>query len=566
MSDRLSRIEERLRHVDEAIACLSQRLERLEHGSDLAANLAVAAARSADVPPATRSDAVLLLSLAGRTCLVFGGAYLLRALTEAGHIPATIGVVLGLAYAVVWLAAADRAQTPSALFHGAATVLIGLPIVWEAAGRFRFLSPAQGAMALGAIVGLALIVAWHRRLPGLAGTIVVGAIATSAALAATTGRGVPFASLLVVTAGAALWVAYDRGWTWLAVASGLAANLAVVAVFARAIATPPREPDGVVLSLQIALLAVYFGSFALRALGRSPIGIFEYLQGTLVLVIGLGGAIVLVGGNQTARTFIGGATLAPASLAYWIAFGRLRRNYASDATRHFFMSLGLVLALVGLRLLLGNAPFAFTLSVAAVAAIGAGRRARSSALMMHGAVALAVAAAYSGVPALIGRVWLTQTMDWPHVTVEVWGVIAAALVGFTLSSARDEQRSSVLIPGIRTALGALTVAGLGTFAAISIGTIVGDLSSPPGMAAMTKSFVLAVSTVFLAWTRTVPGLSELSRLTYPLLAAGGLKILLEDLPSAGPAVLFVVLALYGASLILTTTVLRGGRRARPVSS
>jgi hypothetical protein len=86
------------------------------------------------------------------------------------------------------------------------------------------------------------------------------------------------------------------------------------------------------------------------------------------------------------------------------------------------------------------------------------------------------------------------------------------------------------------------------------------------MAAMTKSFVLAVSTVFLAWTRTVPGLSELSRLTYPLLAAGGLKILLEDLPSAGPAVLFVVRALYGASLILTTTVLRGGRRARPVSS
>jgi hypothetical protein len=344
MSDRLSRIEERLRQVDDAIACLSQRLERLEHGSDLAANLAVAAQGSADVTQAARSDAVLFLSLAGRTCLVFGGAYLLRALTEAGHIPATIGVVLGLAYAIVWLAAADRAQTPSALFHGTATVLIGLPIVWEAAGRFRFLSPAQGAVALGAIVGLALIVAWHRRLPGLAGTIVVGAIATAFALAATTGRGVPFVVLLVATAGAALWIAYDRGWTWLAVVSGLAANLAVLAVFARAIATPPREPTGVVFALQLALLAVCFGSFTVRALVRS-LGIFEYVQGALVLVIGLGGAIALMRGNESAITSIGVAALAWASVAYWIAFGPMRRRGSSGATHHFFASLGLVLRL-----------------------------------------------------------------------------------------------------------------------------------------------------------------------------------------------------------------------------
>jgi hypothetical protein len=564
MSDRLSRIEERLRQVDDAIACLSQRLERLEQGSDLAANLAVAAQGSADVTQAARSDAVLFLSLAGRTCLVFGGAYLLRALTEAGHIPATIGVVLGLAYAIVWLAAADRAQTPSALFHGNATVLIGLPIVWEAAGRFRFLSPTQGAVALGAIVGLALIVAWHRRLPGLAGTIVVGAIATSIAVAATTGRGVPFVALLVATAGAALWIAYDRGWTWLAVVSGLAANLAVLAVFARAFATPPREPTGVVFALQLALLAVYFGSFTVRALVRS-LGVFEYVQGALVLVIGLGGAIALMRGNENAITSIGVAALACASVAYWIAFGPMRRHGSSGATHHFFASLGLVLALAGLRLQLPNAPFVFALSVAAVAAIGAGRWARSSALMMHGAIAVAIAAAYSGALALIGRVWLTQTLDWPNVTVEVWGVIAAALVGFTLSFTRNEERSRVLISGIRTALGALTVAGLGTCAAISIGTMVSDLAPAAGIPAMAKSFVLAVSTVFLAWTRSLPGLAELSRLTYPLLVAVGLKILVEDLPSGRPAVLFVVLALYGASLILTTTVLRGGRRARPLS-
>src|SRR5512145_1420828 len=99
MSDRLSRVEERLRQIDDAVACLSRRLDRLEHGlgadDALGPGVRLADGGSVRLQGASRSDGVMLLSLAGRTCLVFGGAYLLRALTESGRLPATTGVLLG---------------------------------------------------------------------------------------------------------------------------------------------------------------------------------------------------------------------------------------------------------------------------------------------------------------------------------------------------------------------------------------------------------------------------------------------------------------------------------------
>jgi hypothetical protein len=569
MSDRLSGVEERLRQLDEAVTCLSRRLERLEHGdhfaSDLAAPARTAAGGSVQIPRAPRSDAIVLVSLAGRTCLVFGGAYLLRALTESGNIPAMAGVLLGLAYAVAWLGAAERAKPPSALFHGIATVFIGLPIVWEAAGRFGFLTPTQGAMALAVVVGLALIVAWHRRLPLLASTIVLGALATSVALAATLARVVPFAALLLGCAGAGLWIAYHRGWTWLAVLTGLAADLAVLAVLWRAVAIPPRDPGGFALALQIVLLAIYLGSFIVRALMRSPLGIFEYVQGSLVLAIGLGGTIALSRGDAAIAS-VGTVTAACAGAAYWIGFGPLRRRRASGATLHFFTSLALVLTLVAGRLLLADASYALALSGAAIAATGIGRLLPSSALRLHAAIALAVAAIPSGVLTLIGRVWLLPVAEWPAVTPAAWGVIAATLVLFTFWWSRADEVTAAVVVGARTAIGALMVAGLGTFVVVSIGRILEEALPAAGTSTIVKSVVLAGSTVFLAWTRNVPEVADLSRLTYPLLVAAGLKILLQDLPSARPAVLFVVLGLYGASLIMTPTVLRGQRRDAPQSS
>ena len=39
----------------------------------------------------------------------------------------------------------------SAQFHGVTAMLVGLPIVWEATSQFHLLSPASGALFLGAV-------------------------------------------------------------------------------------------------------------------------------------------------------------------------------------------------------------------------------------------------------------------------------------------------------------------------------------------------------------------------------------------------------------------------------
>jgi hypothetical protein len=68
----------------------------------------------------------------GRTLVVFGGAFLLRAITEAGFVPQTSGTALGLLYAMIWVIPADRdagrGRLRSATMHGLAAIgIAGLP-------------------------------------------------------------------------------------------------------------------------------------------------------------------------------------------------------------------------------------------------------------------------------------------------------------------------------------------------------------------------------------------------------------------------------------------------------
>ena len=81
-------------------------------------------------------------------------------------------------------------------------------------------------------------------------------------------------------------------------------------------------------------------------------------------------------------------------------------------------------------------------------------------------------------------------------------------------------------------------------------------SSPPfGPAA------LAAAALALAWAGRSERFRESAWLVYPVLAAGGLKLLAEDLPRSRPATLFIALALYGGALIIAPRLLRTGTSA-----
>ena len=80
-----------------------------------------------------------------------------------------------------------------------------------------------------------------------------------------------------------------------------------------------------------------------------------------------------------------------------------------------------------------------------------------------------------------------------------------------------------------------------------------------GRVAAARGAVLAAAAVLLASFRRLPTLAPLARLTYPVLAAAGLKLLIDDLPHGRPSTLVVTFVLYGAALIAVPRILRAAR-------
>jgi hypothetical protein len=78
-----------------------------------------------------------------------------------------------------------------------------------------------------------------------------------------------------------------------------------------------------------------------------------------------------------------------------------------------------------------------------------------------------------------------------------------------------------------------------------------------GTAATVRTVALAVIALMLAGVGRVPRLREAAWLVYPMLAVGGVKLLVEDVPTSSAATLFVALAVYGGALIAAPRLIRG---------
>ena len=119
--------------------------------------------------------------------LIFGGAYLLRAITDFQFVPTGIGIAMGATYAVYWLFMAWRkglvdSERAGAAFFGGTSVLLALPLLVEAVTKFELLSGQQGLVALTVYFSLALWVAVLRQLRSLAWLVTIGGIGTAFAI------------------------------------------------------------------------------------------------------------------------------------------------------------------------------------------------------------------------------------------------------------------------------------------------------------------------------------------------------------------------------------------------
>jgi hypothetical protein len=577
MADRLSQVHAELDAIRSAIAALERRLAALEHpgGAHTGDPKRDRDSRSTVPYPETAAETEsrprfegigTAFALAGRAFLAFGGAFVLRALTESQTVEPATGVWLGIAYALAWVAAAAWTTGASRLENGWLTLAIGLPLVLEAAGRMTLLSSAGGQAALTLVAGVPLLFAWRWRLPSLAVGSAIGGALVGVGLGLSAGRLLPFAVLTVGLGVGALWASWHREWRSLAWLSAGATNLTVLIVAARACVRPPSESPLGAEALLAGFGVVYIGSVVLRTLlHERSVRAFEVAQTVAVLLIGFGGAIVIARVNGLSALAIAlPAAIAGAGL-YVQSFMRVaaRRGYGGDFQYYAFLAFGLLLG--GATVLLPGVLLPAVTAAGALILAALAVHLRQTPFLLQAAIALTVAAVESGLLRLVVSGWTARLDTWPVFNGAAVGVLVAAAVCYAAPPAGRLQRDAFSVTA-RVILGGMVAGGLANVLLLVAGPLVAGRPPADGAVATVRTVILTTSAVLLARLGRAAAWRELAWIAYAALAFGGLKILIEDVPRSQAATLFIALAAYGAALIATPRMMRSPEPAPGASS
>jgi len=506
-------------------------------------------------------------ALVGRSLLILAGAFLLRALTEAGTLANGTGVVLGLAYAVSWIVAAaiagGRGARASAGFFAVCAALIADPLIFEASTEFGVLSPIGSAVTLAIVTAAGLFVASRWRLQESAWVFAVGAMVTAATLAVVRPPGEAATAVLVALGLASVWLASARGWESLRWLTAVAADVGLLRLTAME-TMPGGAPHGIetlhpsfVVLLQVALLLGYVGSSFVRAVrGRQPLRLFDFLQSTAAWAIGWGGAVQLARANDIGIRGLAVFALMVGLAAYAGAFGVVDRRQGRNRSFFYLSSLGLALVLLGFPGLVGSAS-AVVWAVLALVAAAAGSHWDRVTLRAHAAVLLGAAWMASGVAAeaagdLSGRAGFDAMPSAIAMIVAVLTVITTSVVLFARKLTTSGWAQRLPLTAMLVMTGMVLAATL-----VSVVALVAP-SSAMWMGTVALSSMTIVSAVVASrW-----GVREAGWVVYPLLALTGLRVVLTDLASGRTVVFVIALAAYGAALIASPKILRSDRAQR----
>lgn len=561
-------LEARLRELDEGLAALRARVAALEAGRAEAPVRDTTQSRRLP-PPVLEAEAppslAAFLAWTGRVFLILGGAFMLRALTDAGTLPRGLGVGLGLLYGAAWPILAWRSRRPAAgPFYATASVLICYPLIWEAATSLAVLRPPAAAGTLLAVAGLQMAAAWARDLKAMAWLALLAVLATAFGLMGATQSVTGFVLLFLALGLGTLWLTYGRRWHALRWPAALAADLAV-GVMTLLATWPGGVPEGYrdltparTIALALALAVAYLGSFAARMLQRRrALTPFEGIQSALALLAGFGGALRIAQVSGAGSGLLGLGALMTGLGCAGAALPFARGQEDSRANFTFFSSLALVLLLMGGSLLLRPGAFSIASAVFGLAAALLGLRLRRTVLGLQSLAALACGAAASGLLAWSARTFLGEAAPPPAPPVSALVVLATLLTAVTARERALPDLSPLprRVPPFLVAL--LAFLGSASLAIWATSRLVLGSRLDPGALAAIRTCVLSAAAVVLAALGGRRPASEYRWLVYPLLVLGAVRFLLEDLAAGRPLTLFLTFMAYGGALILSPRLLRG---------
>jgi hypothetical protein len=512
-----------------------------------------------------------LLPVLGRALLGLAGAFLLRALTEAGTFSPRMGVAVGLIYAMLWLVWAARTPASHRLetaLHGLTSVLVFSPLLFEAATRWHAISTWAAGAILFAFTLFGLAVSWRKDLLIVATFATLAGLGTSAALLLTTLDVLPFTFVFLAIALAMEVSACLNHWLserWL---TATAADLAVL--LATWLVTNERGlpegyaaiPHAALLGAQVALLAIYLSSTIVRTLLRGfTFTWFETAQCAVAFLISVGGGLQLTSHDARVAPALAILALVCAAACYLVSFLMLDSEGEQHSRNfHTYSTFGILLALAGSRILLSGAAAAVAWSVLAVAAIWVGGVFLRLTLKVHGTIFLLLALGVSSALEQAAGL-LLGSRTWPGgAPWAIWsGALTASLcyaIGTRHGAAVTPSWSSRALRILVAGTAVLLVAGIAAGLLTSAYHLIFGAEATHAFCATLRTFVLSAAALLLAWAGGRWDRPEFSRLVYPVMALGAYRMIGVDLQQDRTTALFLSLLLYGGALILLPKLIR----------
>lgn len=551
----LSPLEAQVEELARSMKELASRVDSIEQKLGTAALREETRAELPAEPLVARSEAeeedeegLFDLALVGRTLMILGGAYLLRAVTQNEMLPRIVGMVVGLAYAAGWLFAAYRVapvRRKPAIFEGGIATAIALSMVWESSARFRYIGVEIATLITVAIVVAVLTIAVKRMLPLLAWGAVVGAVLSLVAIALGTKSMLAPATGLFLVSFAAWWVAAIPQFRYLEWLPGFETDILFLAIPFLLHKTGESRTAAAVL-LTSAFLIVAIGLVLKAFLRHSRETFFEIAHASLLFPIALGGATWLLRESAGAGAALASISLIAAASMFAIAFQD--REEERDLRTFLFFSVAATALVIYSATMLAPAPIAtVAFAFLAVTIIVLARKQPETLFPLH-AVLLAIAASIGSGLLLFSLAALFAPFDGKPVAADPEAfIVLAALIGATVAvKVQGDDVTKAISRTSRVLL--LVLAALGV-AAVAIAALQ-RVTDSPAMVATFRTVVLSVAALLFAGAARQKILPEGRVLVNPLLVVCALKLLLEDFRVGTAATLFLSLGVYGGALVI----------------
>lgn len=490
----------------------------------------------------------------GKGVLGIAGAYLLRALAEAGPIPPLPVLIMAIVYAglwMVWAVKANSANRFASATYGVTSVAILSPLLWESTERFHVMSPilTAGVMVAFTILVLALSRRTELQLIPWAATLAI--VITDLGLIVTTHELVPLTiALLAIAAITEIFACLGYPMTWRAVPA-VAADFGIwllVDVMTSAGGVPedyhPASSLTVTL-LCVALTVIYGGSIAVSGFAqRKKFTVFEIIQS----VVGFGVAAfgILRAAHGLQARYLGSLFLLLAAACYWGALSHFG-DERNSRNRRVSAAWAAALLMAGTFLVFPVRFQVLFFCVVSLAGAFLYSRTRKFSLGLHTSFYLVAASAVSPLPAYVAGALAGQIPSAPSWNIWIVGASAALCywIGGRVPEDHHSRRLLWVVPAalVGSASTAILVVVISRIAS-------GEMEITPSRLSVIRTIIICVVASMIAFVGSRWKQVELGWVAYSAVALGTIKLLLEDLRFGNALSLVASLLCYGSILIL----------------